>query len=80
MYERRFYFKYRLLQNTIDRKNIIKHTIDIANHPDPDNIGECESCDSVESMKVTFNTGGVIIYQVRGSEVCFVDFYRSIPD
>lgn len=57
--------------------HIKDYTVKIANHPNPSNIGGCESCPSNDSKKLAFNTGWVILYQVRGSEIHFLWFYRN---
>lgn len=78
-YEKQFYLKYDRLQKKTDKQNIKECTLKIANHPDPSNISGCESCTSGDSLKLTFNTGWVIVYQVLDSEVHFLEFYRDIP-
>ena len=54
------------LQEGSDKKNIKDYTLKMANHPDPSNIGGCESCPSGDSLKIVFNTGWAIVYQVLG--------------
>ena len=79
-YSLRFHLKHRVLQEKIDKINVREYTIKIANHPDPSNIGGCASCPSGDSKKVEFNTGWVIIYQVKGSEIHFLGFYKRVSD
>ena len=80
VYEPRFHFKYSILSNPIDKMNVKEHTIKIANQDDPNNIGGCASCPSGDSKKATFNTGWVIVYQMEGSEIRFLNFYRQLVD
>ena len=77
-YHSRFYFKHKFLQEKIDKINIKEYTIKIANHSDPNNIGGCESCPSGDSNKLKFNTGWIIIYQIKGSEIYFLNFYKHV--
>ena len=79
VYRPRFYLKYMALQEGSDKKNIKDYTLKMANHPDPSNIGGCESCPSGDSLKIVFNTGWAIVYQVLESEIHFLEFYRHIP-
>lgn len=78
-YEKQFYLKYDRLQKKTDKQNIKECTLKITNHPDPSNIGGCESCPSGDSLKLTFSIGWVIVYQVLGSKVHFLEFYRDVP-
>lgn len=78
-YDLRFRISYKKLQDMTDRMNIKKYTILIANHKDPGNIGGCESCPSNDSLKLVFNTGWAIVYQILGSTIRFLGFYREIP-
>ncbi len=80
VYHHRFHRKYEILQEKTDQINVKKYTVMIANHPDPGNIGGCEYCPSGDSYKVEFNTGWAIIYQVTGSEIHFLNFYKPIPN
>lgn len=79
VYRKRFHVKYALLRSSVDKQHIKDCTILIANHPDPQNIGGCEHCPSGDSVKIEFNTGWIIIYQMMGSEIHFLKFYKHVP-
>ena len=80
VYEYRFHLKYHILQHEIDKIHVKQHTIDIANHPDPNNIGGCVSCPSGDSTKLAFSTGWAIVYEMKGLEIHFLNFYKWWPE
>ena len=77
-YKRRFLFKFRSLRDEVDQRNIQKYSRLIANHSDPKNIGGCVHCSTGDSVKLQFNTGWAIIYQITGSELIFLNFYKPL--
>ncbi len=60
-YKPRFYVKHSILRDTKDKYDINNYTIQIANHPTPNNIGGCATCSEGDYKKLEFNTGWIII-------------------
>ena len=77
VYLTQFHYRYDVLQNDADKRDIRNYAIQIANHLDPENIGGCVQCTDGVSTKLAFNTGWVIIYKKKGSEIHFLSFYKE---
>jgi len=76
-YAHRFDLKHLLLRSKTDKDLIFDYTVKIANHPDPNNIGGSATCPGEEFKKLEFVTGWIIIYEVKGDTIEFVNFYRK---
>ena len=77
-YRPRFSTKYSILNNERDKYDIKEHTIKIANHSDPNNIGGCATCPGDDFKKLEFRTGWVIFYKFDGTAIHFLTFERKI--
>ncbi len=76
-YSPRFDVKHGLLKSKTDRDLVYHHTIQIANHPSPNNIGGCATCPDDKFKKLKFTSGWMLIYEVRENIVEFVNFYKE---
>ncbi len=74
-YSARFHAKHNLLKLKNDKDTIFHYTVQIANHPSPNNIGGCATCPDEIFKKLQFVTGWVILYEVKGKLIEYVDFY-----
>lgn len=60
-----------------DRDVVRYHTIQIANHPSPNNIGGSATCPNDKFKKLKFKTNWIILYEVRENLIEFITFYHE---
>ena len=76
-YEPMFVAKFAVMKNKLEKETILLHTINIANHADPNSIGGTATCPGGHYQKIQFNTGWVIIYEFNRLKISFIAFYMS---
>ena len=72
-----FAAKFTVMKNRLEKETILLHTINIANHPDPNSIGSTATCHGGHYQKIQFNVGQVIIYEFNRPKISFIAFYMS---
>lgn len=77
-YAPRFNLRHALLRSKNDKDTVFHYTVQIANHPTPNNIGGSVTCPDDKFKKLKFNTGWIILYEVKEKLIEFVDFYIEI--
>ena len=74
-YSYRFDLKFDTMRKRSDKIVVEQRTIDIANHPIPDNVGGADTCPEGYHQKIIFNTGLVILYEFIKPHIIFIAFY-----
>ena len=72
-----FVAKFTVMKNKLEKETVLLHTINIANHPDPNSIGSTATCPGGRYRKIQFNAGEVIVYEFNKPKISFIAFYMS---
>lgn len=79
-YSPRFDTRHSLVKSKNDKDLIRYYSIQIANQPDPKNIGGVATCPDDIFKKLEFNDGWIMVYEVVEDKklIEFINFYRKV--